>query len=42
MHCRHDWIVVGEDTGGFVQWCQVCGAVKDSGGKMTLPLNEAT
>jgi len=31
----HNWLVVGEDTGGIVKWCQHCGAIQDSAGNIT-------
>lgn len=40
MRCEHDFITMGEDTGGFQKWCKRCGAIKDSGGIITLPEKE--
>jgi hypothetical protein len=33
----HEWTTIGEDTGGFVLWCCLCGTVKDSGGEVSVP-----
>jgi hypothetical protein len=32
MTCDHDWVTIGENTGGFVLWCQKCGAVMNEDG----------
>lgn len=33
----HKWVRAGEDTGGFVDWCRACGALRDSGGEIKYP-----
>jgi hypothetical protein len=34
-------MIAGEDTGGFVHWCRICGALIDSNNKILTPDGEA-
>jgi len=36
----HKWEIVGEDTGGYVEWCIRCGAIKDSGDDIRIPTQQ--
>lgn len=36
----HRWKTVGEDTGGYVKWCSVCGAIMDSDKKVEHPTHD--
>ena len=29
MRDGHNWLIIGENTSGFVQWCKNCGALRD-------------
>jgi len=36
---KNEWKIIGEDTGGYVEWCENTGAIKDSDDKITYPGN---
>lgn len=36
---KHSWKTIGEDTGGYCNWCELCGAIQDSGGEIRFPVS---